>query len=270
MTCYFHPDAPAIAFCRSCGRPLCIYCQRPAEGTVFCPEHVPAAPYSAPGEPAGAHGGGAGVAPGAASNPYQQPPGPLATGTRTSPGLAFLFGWIPGVGAIYNGQYLKGLVHAIITGLLMSLANAADNTAGEPFLVMLMMAFWFYMPFEAYHTAKKRQMGIPVEEWSSLLGPPPRSTRVPLGPVILIGIGIVFLLDTLHILAFREFGRFWPVILILLGAYLLYSRLTPQRVPPVSYPSAPYPSPSYPAGSYPAGAEPPRPPADTMETRHEQ
>jgi hypothetical protein len=113
------------------------------------------------------------------------------------------------------------------------------------------------MPFEAYHTAKRRQMGVPVEEWSSLLGPAPRTSGVPLGPIILIGIGVIFLLDTLHILAFREFGRFWPVILIVLGAYLLYSRLTGQpRIPPAPYPSAP--------------PVPQSPPADAMETRHEQ
>ncbi len=175
--------------------------------------------------------------------------------------LGFLFGLIPGVGAIYNGQYVKGLVHAVITGLLISLTTAAGDTAGEPFLAMLTMAFWFYMPFEAYHTAKKRQLGLPVEEWSSLLGPAPRSGRVPLGPIILIAIGIIFLLDTLHILAFREFGRFWPVILIVLGAYLLYSRVTAApRIPPASYPSPSYPTP----------AAPPPNPADAMETRHEQ
>jgi len=31
-----------------------------------------------------------------------------------SPGLALFLGLIPGVGAIYNGQYAKGMVHAII------------------------------------------------------------------------------------------------------------------------------------------------------------
>lgn len=236
MNCYLHPDTPAVAFCRSCGRPLCTVCQRPAEGTVFCAEHVPAAANYAPHDPAGA----------AAPNPYYTPPpypapaSPSMPPTRTSPALAFWLGFIPGVGAIYNGQYMKGLVHAIITGLLMSLANASDNTAGEPFIAMILSAFFFYMAFEAYHTAKKRQLGVPVEEWSSLLGPTPRTGRIPLGPIILIGIGIIFLLDTLHVLDFREFGRFWPVLLILVGAYLLYSRLTtPARIPPSSYTPAP-------------------------------
>src|ERR1019366_7316784 len=36
-----------------------------------------------------------------------------------SPGLALFLGMIPGVGAIYNGQYAKGMVHAIIWGVLM-------------------------------------------------------------------------------------------------------------------------------------------------------
>ena len=236
MTCYFHPDAPATAFCRSCGRPLCAVCQRPADGTVFCQEHVPASTGFAAQEPIGA----AAPNPYYTPPPYQPPPMPPQAVTHTSPGLAFLLGLIPGVGAIYNGQYLKGLVHAIIFGLLMSLVTAAEDTAGHPFLVMLMMAFYFYMPFEAYHTAKKRQVGVPVEEWSSLLGPAPQTGRLPLGPIILIGIGVMFLLDTLHIFNFRDVGRFWPIILILVGAYLLYSRLTaPSRFPPAPYPSAP-------------------------------
>jgi hypothetical protein len=203
---------------------------------VFCPEHAPATAYAPPQDAGSA----------AAPNPYytppvyQPPPAPLASGTHASPVLAFLLGFIPGVGAIYNGQYMKGLVHAIIIGLFMSLIDAADNTSGQPFIVMVMIAFWFYMAIEAYHTAKKRQLGAPVEEWSSLLGPTPQTGRLPLGPIILIGIGIIFLLDTLHVLDFRAFGRFWPVILILIGAYLLYSRLTaPARLPPAAYPAVP-------------------------------
>lgn len=235
MNCYFHPDTPATAFCRSCGRPLCAACQRPAEGTVFCQEHVPAPGFAAQ-EPIGA----AAPNPYYTPPPYAAPPPPSAPVSRASPALAFWLGLIPGVGAIYNGQYLKGLVHAIITGLLMSLTDATENTAGQPFIGMVLTAFWFYMAFEAYHTAKKRQLGVPVEEWSSLLGPAPRTGRVPLGPVILIAIGIMFLLDTLHIFDFRDVGRFWPVILILVGAYLLYARMTaPARVPPASYPAAP-------------------------------
>ncbi len=217
MNCYLHPDTTAVAFCRACGRPLCTICQRPSEGTVYCQDHVPVSSYA----------NAAGPDPSGAANPYVQPPLPSsAPPVQTSPGLAFVLGWIPGVGAIYNGQYLKGLVHAVIFGLLISLASSAENTAGQPLLVMMTIGFVFYMPFEAYHTAKKRQMGIHVDEWSSLVSQSRYTGRAPVGPVILIVIGILFLLDTLRVIEFRQIGRFWPVILIVVGAYMLYNRVT--------------------------------------------
>jgi hypothetical protein len=144
---------------------------------------------------------------------------------QTSPGLAFLLGLIPGVGAIYNGQYMKGLVHAVLFGFFMSFAGAADHTAGEPVLALLVAAFYFYMPFEAYHTARKRQLGVTVDEWSSLISQSRFTSRTPLGPIVLILLGIFFLLDSLHLISFQEIGRFWPVILIVAGAAMLYSRL---------------------------------------------
>jgi hypothetical protein len=226
MNCYLHPDAAAAAYCRSCGRPLCNACVRPAEGTVFCQEHVPVTgypntTYETPG---------AGAAP---INPYLQNAPPVAP-VNNSPGLAFVLGLIPGVGAIYNGQYLKGLVHAIIFGLLISLASTAEHTAGQPLLGMMCFAFYCYMPFEAYHTAKRRQAGVLVEEWSSLLAQHRYTSRAPLGPILLILLGVLFLLDTLRVIEFRELARFWPIVLILVGAFMLYNRVTtPTRSVPV-------------------------------------
>jgi hypothetical protein len=209
MNCYLHPDAAAAAYCRACGRALCEACRRPAEGTVFCEEHVPMTTTSGP-PPA---------------NPYLQTAPPMAP-VNNSPGFAFVLGLIPGVGAIYNGQYLKGLVHAIIFGLLISLTNAADNTAGQPLLGMMCFVFYCYMPFEAYHTAKKRQAGVAVDEWSSLMAQHRYTSRAPLGPILLIMLGVLFLLDTLRVIEFRELARFWPVLLILVGAFMLYNRVT--------------------------------------------
>jgi hypothetical protein len=139
--------------------------------------------------------------------------------------LAFLLGLIPGVGAIYNGQYVKGLIHAVIFGLLVSVTTAADNESGHGFLFVCSMAFYCYMAFEAFHTARKRQHGIPVDEWSSLIGENRIPTAVPVGPLALILIGVLFLLQSLHVLDFRVIGRFWPVALILIGAAMLFARL---------------------------------------------
>ena len=40
MNCANHPETAAVAYCRTCGKPLCQVCERPAQGTVFCQEHV--------------------------------------------------------------------------------------------------------------------------------------------------------------------------------------------------------------------------------------
>ena len=51
-------------------------------------------------------------------SPYTTPqpsPHPMSD-PGASPGLAFLLGFIPGVGAIYNGQYVKGLIHVVVLG----------------------------------------------------------------------------------------------------------------------------------------------------------
>jgi hypothetical protein len=214
MNCYLHADVPAIAFCRSCGKPLCGDCTRNANGTIYCQEHFPAS-YADP------------------QNPYVQPAGaappPLAAPpVSTSPGLAFALGFIPGVGAIYNGQYLKGLVHAVIFGLIVSLLDAVPGP-GEPLLGICLTAFIFYMPFEAYHTAKRRLLGQPVEEFSSLIAPNRLSSRTPIGPILLILVGVLFLLDTLHLVEFRDVARFWPVLLIAAGAFMLYNRMSGLR-----------------------------------------
>ncbi len=163
-----------------------------------------------------------------APNPYAQPvSAPIApVPVSTSPGLAFALGFIPGVGAIYNGQYLKGLVHAVIFGLICSLLDASEHSAGGPLLGIILTAFIFYMPFEAYHTAKRRLLGQPVEEFSSLIAPNRFYSRTPIGPILLILIGVLFLLDTLHLVEFRDIARFWPVLLIFAGAFMLYNRIS--------------------------------------------
>jgi hypothetical protein len=44
------------------------------------------------------------------------------------------------------------------------------------------------------------------------------------------------LLDTLHLVEFQDVARFWPVLLIFAGAFMLYNRVSaPPVVEPVSH-----------------------------------
>jgi len=225
MNCQNHPEVPATAYCRTCGKPVCEQCRRDAFGTVYCEEHVPAPARAADGAPVPPP-----PPPYAAPPPFAGPPPamvPPAAGyvyADVSPGLALFLGLIPGVGAIYNGQYAKGMVHAIIWGVLMSIADSRAAHGLEPVFVMSVIAWMAYMAFEAYHTARKRRMGEPVDEYSSLVNLSGRSDQIPVAALLLIILGILLLLHTLDLLDFDRVVRFWPVLLIAAGVYLLYGR----------------------------------------------
>jgi hypothetical protein len=147
-----------------------------------------------------------------------------------SPGLAFILGWIPGVGAIYNGQYAKGLVHVVIFGMIVSLLNHGAGDF-EPLFGIGLGAWVFYMAFEAFHTAKKRMLGLPVEEFSSLVHFDSNSGRIPLAPIVLIALGTFFLLANFDLIRVDQILRFWPVALIGFGLYLLMGRMNAGRRP---------------------------------------
>jgi hypothetical protein len=63
-----------------------------------------------------------------------------------------------------------------------------------------------------------------VDEYSSLVDLRGGSSQVPVAGVALIVLGVLLLLHTLDLLDFEYIVRFWPVLLIVAGAYLLYIR----------------------------------------------
>jgi hypothetical protein len=202
-------DATITGYCRACGRGLTESEVHRAHGAFYCKEHAPA---DGP------------------SSPYSTPPyttggaTPPIVNTGVSPIAAFWLGLIPGVGAIYNGQYAKGFVHVAVVGLGISIINNDAASGFEPLVGLMLAAFWAYMPFEAYHTARQRQLGQPVDELSSLV--PVRGARFPAIPVILIGLGTVLLLDNLGLLEVRRAMRYWPMLLIAAGMYMLFNRMS--------------------------------------------
>ena len=113
----------------------------------------------------------------------------------------------------------------VILGLMITILNSGATGGLEPLIGLMLSAFWFYMAFEAYHTARKRRMGHPVDEFSSLV-PMHGGSKFPVAPVLLIALGVLFLLHNLDILELRRVMRYWPVALIALGAYMLYIRVT--------------------------------------------
>lgn len=258
MNCAAHPEIASVAFCRNCGRAVCDACRREWQGVPHCSDCVeklsPAEPsFPATAESAaqetqqdtsasGAFRPSPRPAPDAASSSWRSghsgpaPSGPVSSGMSgswdtPSPVLAFLAGLIPGVGAVYNGQYAKGVVHALVWGGLLSAAIAAER-AGPPgsvaVFVVLMVMTTLYMPIEAMHTARAIRRGEAVDEFWGLFGLRSGASSSPVAGVLLILMGVVFLLHSLGYWRLGDAARFWPVTLIALGIHLLYRRMKAQ------------------------------------------
>ncbi len=69
-----------------------------------------------------------------------------------------MLGFIPGVGALYNGEYRKALIHVGVFLLLSIIGNVLPRSVARSFS-WVTTAFVFYMAFEAYHTAQKKNSG---------------------------------------------------------------------------------------------------------------
>ncbi|HXM95170.1 MAG TPA: DUF5668 domain-containing protein [Candidatus Dormibacteraeota bacterium] len=212
MKCAVHPEVDASGYCRNCGRALCVVCARPIRDVFYCEDCL-----------AGAVGIPAAAPPGMASPgfaPAMLPTPGAAVRTAGSPGVAFILGFFPGLGAIYNGEYNKALIHIAVFAAMVVGLSSGLGTAETTTLALLLAGFIFYMAFDAMRTAKAKAIGQatvdPLETWSK---------ERPIGPIILIALGGLFLLNNFNWFPFYQIERFWPVILIVVGVLMFRNRL---------------------------------------------
>jgi Domain of unknown function (DUF5668)/B-box zinc finger len=211
MKCAQHPETDATAFCRQCGTPLCPECVRDVRGAVYC-ENCLANLVGMPPAATTTAGPAAGGVP--------LPRVPAAHGAP-NPGVALALGFIPGLGAVYNGEYVKALIHVLAFGGIIALLTTDLPTGLIVILAIGLGCFYFYMPIEAYRAAKARrgedipQTGLPA----AIEG------NRPVGAIVLIVLGALFLLANFHLLERDWFSKAWPAGLILLGAWILMDRI---------------------------------------------
>jgi cell wall-active antibiotic response 4TMS protein YvqF len=213
MKCANHPETDSVAFCGLCGRALCNVCKRDVRGMAVCENCLAARVQASPLPPI------------------------IGPGSGPNPGLAVLLGLIPGVGAIYNGQVIKAMVQVLMFGALVALSHRVGDALGAIFGLGA-FAFYFYMVIDSYQTARAMALGIHREEWFGLGD---FKMNAPIGAGLLIVLGAMFLMDNFGIPVFHELGKFWPVLLILLGILLLQKRITASGVTTKRGPEPPPP-----------------------------
>jgi LiaI-LiaF-like transmembrane region/B-box zinc finger len=217
MNCANHPGNAAAAYCRTCGKPLCSSCTRDVKGVIYCENCLaerlsgvqptitpPAAGFVSSAPAAGVPSSG---------------PNPTVAG--------ILAGFFPfGVGAVYTGQYAKGLAHLLIfVGLIVGMGQS------DPLDTICAFAFAFFYVWQiidAVRTSKAIQVGQPAPDPLGLgqafgAGEKVDTSRIPVAAVVLIGLGVLFLLRSSGVFEFSV-DQFWPVLLILLGVWMFAKR----------------------------------------------
>ena len=220
MKCAVHSEVDATGYCRNCGKPMCPSCIRPVRDVLYCEDCLATilghpAPPSAQAAPVGF----------LPQPPAAAVPPTVAAGIGPNPVLAFFLGFLPGLGAFYNEQYGKGMIHlAIFLVLFIAGVDGAMSGGAEAALWICIAALWIYMPIDALRTAQAKRAGLPLSD------PLDNLTRQrPIGPILLIGAGVLLLLNKFEWFQwFRFWDYFWPLILIAVGVLMFRNRMNRQ------------------------------------------
>lgn len=235
MNCAVHQDVNATGYCRNCGKPICGQCTREVRGALYCEDCLAQRVAPAAGTP-------------------MPPLPPLAS--RAGDGhaaLACALGFVPGLGAVYNGEYMKALVHVLIFGGLIAALTQDLPTALYPLLGVGLGAFYCYMPIDAYRTARAQHAaavaamplgatgatyaepgmtaaGTPMSAAGATLPPVYDAITnrrfMPIGAIILIALGTLFLMTNFGVLREDWIDKGWPIILIAIGVGLIIRKMT--------------------------------------------
>ncbi|MEW6363999.1 MAG: DUF5668 domain-containing protein [Acidobacteriota bacterium] len=198
MYCVNHEAVESVTLCHACGKAICAQCQHDVKGVNYCPDCLAKA----------------------VEQPRVEPP------RAKSPGLAAVLAFVPGLGAIYNGQYVKAVAFiAVFAGLI----HAIDRARGteEPFAGLLMAGFWFYMIFDSVRSARAINQAAASEGAAPAAAVASINGKESLGWGIAITVlGVVFQLWNLDLIKLSSVLKLWPVILIVIAVGMLKNYFT--------------------------------------------
>src|ERR1044072_1387164 len=200
MSCAYHLTNRAVVQCSRCARPLCPACDHRIRGFPYCQDCIVTGVELL----------------------QQQQTRPASTSQfvrrKTSAFVALLLSLVcPGLGAAYNGQTSKALVHFTIFASFFQMAAVTDGTA---FFLLGIFGTSLFAAVDAVRTAQLIRAGFAPDAEQDAIAR--RLYGNPLAwAVTMISLGTVFLLHTIFNvrLPVREF---LPVVLVLLGAYMLF------------------------------------------------
>jgi hypothetical protein len=211
MKCTYHPAVESQELCNACNKFLCSDCAHRIKGKVYCQDClVEGAEWAS-----------------------------TFKGLRLpsdAPKRAAFCAIIPGLGAVYNTEYMKAIAYFSVWAALAVMGNRLSSVFGFGAFVFILFTM-----FDAYRSAEARvrtrlQTGAPVEEAM-------RQDKTLIGwGIFLMVLGLIFFLHNL--IPFYYLNRFWPVIFILIGGFLVYIAMQSRKPHTDAWSSPPPPPPS--------------------------
>jgi hypothetical protein len=199
MYCSYHAKNPAVVQCNQCARWLCPACDHRVKGFPFCQDCIVA------GVELLRH------------HSHAHPSHILRR--KSSPFVATLLSFVPGLGAAYNGQTSKAVVHFAIFASFFQMAVMT----GLHFFVLGVLGTWLFAAVDACRTAQLMKSGLSPDEEEDVIARRLYGNPFAWG-ITLIILGTLFLLHTLLGIQL-PIKELLPVALVALGAYMLFDYL---------------------------------------------
>jgi hypothetical protein len=226
-SCAFHPGNFAAVSCGNCGRSLCPACDHRIRGFPFCADCI--------------------VSGIELLRLHQH--NPRATKSRNlSPIIAAVLSlFCPGLGAAYNGQTAKAIVHFAFFVSLFQMAVLTNL----PLFVLGFLGVWLFAAVDAWRMARMIRAGLKAgaaeDLWMQKLLAKPL-----VWAIAFISLGTMFFLHTT--IGFRfPVRQILPALLILLGVYWLIGYFK-RRNEAGSESDAPFPTGRVVRGNFPTAS----------------
>jgi hypothetical protein len=176
-------------FCSACSRPLCGECSHQIKGKFYCQDClVRGAEWAA------------------ALKDLRMP--------ADSPKRAACCALIPGMGAVYNNEYLKAITFFAVFAALVIMGDRVNGVFGFG-----AFAFLVFSMFDAYRTAEAKTRAR-LEAGAVTAEPPSQDRTIVAWGIVLMMLGVIFLVQ--NIIPYYFLNRLWPLVFVVLGAYLVY------------------------------------------------
>jgi LiaI-LiaF-like transmembrane region len=191
MKCSYHPNVESQSFCTTCNKPLCAECSHQIKSKTYCQDClIRGAEWAA------------------AVKDLHVP--------ADSPKRAALCSIVPGMGAVYNGEYLKAITFFAVFACLVILGDDVHGVFGFG-----AFAFLIFTMFDSYRTAEIRTRAQ-IEVGRQVIQPARDKSVIGWG-MFLIVLGVLFLIQ--NMIPYRFLHHLWPLVFILLGGYLVWRAL---------------------------------------------